>query len=250
MSALLVAAIVFVVLFACAILGTYLRERMPEQHLNDDSKHLIEISLGVIGTVAGLVLGLLVATSFGTFQSQRTAVITVAAKIALLDRGLAFYGPEAIPARQQLKTTTNRIITDTWSPTRTSLLEPASNGGGPRLYELIQGLNATTDTQKSIKGAAIGIAVDIAQQRWLMYAQQAAGVSPVLIGILAFWFAITFIAFGLMAVRNPTTITALFLCSLAISGAVYLVEQLSSPFSGAITVSAAPLQVVYQQLGR
>ncbi len=250
MSALLTAAIVFVVLFSCAILGTFLRERMPAQHLQDDSKHLIEISLGVIGTVAGLVLGLLVATSFGTFQSQRAAVITIAAKIALLDRGLAYYGPDAVPARQQLKATTGRILTDTWSSAHNSALDPASSGTGARLYEMIQGLNPKSNLQKSIQGTALGIAVDIAQQRWLMYAQQAAGVSPGLIFILGFWFAITFLAFGLMAVRNGTTITALVLCALAIAGAVYLIEQLSTPFSGAITVSDAPLRSVYAQLGR
>ncbi|MBV8637200.1 MAG: hypothetical protein JO322_03890 [Candidatus Eremiobacteraeota bacterium] len=250
MSALLVAAIVFVALLGCAILGTYLRERLPPQHLNDDSKHLIEISLGVIGTVAGLVLGLLVATSFGTFQSQRAAVITISAKIALLDRGLAYYGPAAVPVRQQLKTTTRRILEDTWSSGSGSALDPASSGGGAQLYGSIQELDASSDTQKSIKGTALGIVVDIAQQRWLMYAQQAAGVSPPLIIILAFWFAITFLAFGLMTVRNPTTITALVLCALAIAGAVYLIEQLSTPFSGAITVSDAPLRAVYAQLGR
>ena len=250
MSAPLVAAVVFAVLFACAMLGTVLRERLPSHYLSDDSKHLIEISLGVIGTVAGLVLGLLVATSFGTFQSQRTAVITLAAKIALLDRGLAYYGPDAAVARTQLKTTTARILADTWNPARDSMLDPASNAVGARLYGDIQNLDAKTDPQKSIKGAAIGIAVDIGQQRWLMYAQQAAGVSPVLIGILTFWFAITFIAFGLMAARNATTITALLLCALAIAGAVYLVEQLSTPFSGAITVSDAPLRAVFGQLGR
>lgn len=250
MSAPLVAAIVFVVLLSCAILGTFLREWMPAHNLSDESKHLIEISLGVIGTVAGLVLGLLVGTSFGTFQSQRTAVITVAAKIALLDRGLAYYGPGASDARVLLKTTTKRILDETWSTGQSSLLDPSANTAGAQLYGEIQGLDAKTDPQKSIKGAAIGIAVDIAQQRWLMYAQQAAGVSPVLIGVLTFWFAITFIAFGLMTARNATTITALVLCALAIAGAVYLVEQLSTPFSGAITVSDAPLRAVYNQLGR
>jgi len=244
------ATIAFVIFFGCAIFGTYLKDLVPEQHLQDDSKHLIEISLGVIGTVAGLVLGLLVATSFGTFQAQRNAVITMAAKIALLDRGLAYYGPEAAPARQELKMTTARIIRDTWSTGQTSALDPTAAGGGARLYGFVQSLNAATDTQKSIKGTALGLVVDVAQQRWLMYAQQAAGVSVALIGLLTFWFAITFLAFGLMTVRNPTTITALALCALAIAGALYLIEQLSTPFSGAITVSDAPLRIVYSHLAQ
>lgn len=83
-----------------------------------------------------------------------------------------------------------------------------------------------------------------------MYAQQAATLSPVLIGILTFWFGITFLAFGLMSTRNPTTITAMLLGAFAIGGAVYLIEQLSSPFSGAIQVTDAPLRAVYNQLDR
>lgn len=244
------AAIIFVVLFASAILGTFIRERLPAHHLADDSRHLIEVSLGVIGTIAGLVLGLLVATSFGTFQAQRTAVIQMAAEIALIDRGLAIYGPQAQPAREQLKAVTAHMLSDIW-PTnpRGESLNPSS-AGGARFYETIQELDAKTDIQKTIKGQVLGAAVDVAQQRWLMYAQQAASISPALIGVLVFWFAITFLAFGLMAVRNGTTITALVLCSFAVAGAVYLILQLSSPFYGEIKVPDAPLRQVYTLLGR
>jgi hypothetical protein len=250
MSALLVAAIVFVILFLSAIAGTFIRERLPAQHLSDDSRHMIEVSVGVIGTLSGIVLGLLVATSFGTFQTQRSTLIGLSAKIALLDRGLAIYGPEAIPARTELKTLTARMLNDMWgSHGEAGNLDPTT-AGASRLYEQIQRLDPKTDMQKSVKGQILGVTVDIAQQRWLMYAQQAASLSPVLIGILTFWFAITFLAFGLMSTRNATTITALLLGAFAIAGAVYLIEQLATPFTGAIQISDAPLRAVYGLLGR
>lgn len=250
MSALLVAAIVFIILFVSALAGTFIRERVPEQHLSDDSRHMIEVSLGVIGTLSGIVLGLLVATSFGTFQAQRSALISVSAKIALLDRGLAFYGPQALPARVELKRLTASMLSDMWgSGGAKGSLDPTT-AGATRLYEVIEGLNATTDLQKTLKGQLIGITVDIAQARWLMYAQQEASLSPILVGILTFWFAITFLAFGLMASRNATTVTALILGAFAIGGAVYLIEQLSTPFTGAIQVSDAPLRAVSTHLVR
>ena len=252
MSALLVAAVVGLILFASALAGTYIRERLPAQHLADESRHMIEVSLGVIGTLSGIVLGLLVATSFGSFQTQRSSLIAVSAKVALLDRGLALYGPQAQPARNELKNLTAQMLSTIWgSNGRTRSLDPTSAGAGaPRLYAMITNLDPKTDTQKALEGQALGILVDIAQQRWLMYAQQEASLSPILIGILTFWFAITFLAFGLMSTRNATTITALLLGAFAIAGAVYLIEQLSTPFSGAIQISDAPLRAVYAQLDR
>lgn len=249
MSALLVAAIVFVVLFVSAIVGTIVRGRLSEQHLSDDSRHMIEVCLGVIGTLSGIVLGLLVATSFGTFQTQRSALIALSAKIALLDRGLAVYGPPALPARNELKHLTAQMLNDIWGANgQPGTLDP-TKAGAVRIYELIEQLNPKTDLQKSVKGQILGVAVDIAQQRWLMYAQQEASLSPILIGILTFWFAITFLAFGLLSTRNGTTITALLLGAVAIAGAVYLIEQLATPFSGAIEISDAPLRAVYMHLG-
>ena len=54
-----------------------------------------EASHGSGGTMAALILGLLVSSAKDTYDTKRTEVIQMAAKIAFLDRVLAAYGAEA-----------------------------------------------------------------------------------------------------------------------------------------------------------
>ena len=58
--------------------------------------------------MAALVLGLLVASAKGTYDAQNNELITVGAKIVMLDRGLALYGPEAKDSRDLLRRTVCR----------------------------------------------------------------------------------------------------------------------------------------------
>jgi len=55
--------------------------------------------------------------------------------------------------------------------------------------------------------------------------------------LLIFWLSVVFASFGLFAPVNPTVIVVLFLCSLAVSGGIYLIEELDKPLSGFIHVS-------------
>jgi uncharacterized membrane protein len=54
--------------------------------------------------------------------------------------------------------------------------------------------------------------------------------------LLIFWLAIVFASFGLFAPTNATTIVALFLCTVAVSGGIYLIEELDNPVSGLIQI--------------
>jgi predicted outer membrane lipoprotein len=95
MNPLAISIGVFACLFGSALIGMRLRSVIPEHFLSDDSKHVLEASLGIIGTMAGLVLGLLVASAFGTYNAQRNELIDLSSKAVLLDRVLAHYGPAA-----------------------------------------------------------------------------------------------------------------------------------------------------------
>ena len=87
-----------VIVFACvsggAFLGMFLRNRLPEQHLSGATKDVVRLGSGLIGTIAALVLGLLIASANSTFQTQSTQVQQLTADIILLDSTLAQYGPE------------------------------------------------------------------------------------------------------------------------------------------------------------
>src|ERR1700758_2279328 len=102
MSALAISLIVFLCVFGGAMLGMLLRRYLPEHHQSADSQRIVNLGAGIIGTMAALVLGLLVASAKGNYDTQNNEVLDATAKIALLDRVLAQYGSESKTTREQL----------------------------------------------------------------------------------------------------------------------------------------------------
>ena len=70
----------------------------PQEHLTADSRDTIKLAMGLVAKMAALVLGLLVSSAKGSYDTERSEVIQMAAKVAFLDRVLAIYGPEAAEA--------------------------------------------------------------------------------------------------------------------------------------------------------
>ena len=100
-----IALLVFACVFGGALLGMFLRGVMPEHHLSEDSKEFIKLGMGLIATMAALVLGLVIATAKSAYDTQEAAVKHTAAKILLLDHMLAHYGPETQETRELLRRT-------------------------------------------------------------------------------------------------------------------------------------------------
>jgi len=59
---------------------------------------------------------------------------------------------------------------------------------------------------------------------------------------MVFWLAIIFTSFGPFAPYNATVVVTLFLCALSVSGAIFLILELYSPFAGLMQISDAPLR--------
>jgi hypothetical protein len=72
-----------------------LRGFIPGNHLDPDTRDLIKLGVGLIGTVSALVLGLLVASTKGSYDTKKSELTQMAGKAILLDRVLAHYGAEA-----------------------------------------------------------------------------------------------------------------------------------------------------------
>jgi len=250
MSAIIISIIAFACFFGGGLAGMWLRGKVPEHHLADDSRHLLETGLGIIGTVGGLVLGLLVGSAFGSYNTQKAAVVQMAANVVVLDRVLAHYGPQAKADRAMLRAAVARTINDVWPSSGSHpMLDPAQSHN-EILYDKIEELNPVTDEQKTVKGQAIGMVMTLLQQRWLMYEQLSTGISPVLLGVLIFWFTVTFIGLGIFTRPNPTVIVALFLAATALSGALYILQEMYTPFEGPMQLSSTPLYAALANMGR
>jgi hypothetical protein len=250
MNSMFISAIVFVCIFGAAMLGMYMPNVLPEHHLSDRSKDVVKLGMGLVATLSALVLSLLISSAKNSFDAQSTELTQSSAKVVLLDRILAHYGPETEKARDVLRTAVVNSLDRIWSKKRlaTTKLEPPSRGN-EQLLVLIQGLAPRDDTQRALKSQALNIAFTVGETRWLQYAQMNDSVPVPILMILVGWLAALFFSFGLFAPRNGTVIASLFVAALSVSGAIFLMVDLYSPYGGLIEVSSAPLRAALSQLG-
>jgi hypothetical protein len=80
--------------------GSWLRHRLPEHHLTDQATGIIKSGVGLISTLAALILGLLISTAKISYDSTATQVNQITSDLVLLDQLLATYGPAAHEARE------------------------------------------------------------------------------------------------------------------------------------------------------
>jgi hypothetical protein len=126
----------------------------------------------------------------------------------------------------------------------------APQGGVATFYASVQGLSPQTDSQRFIQGQVLQLLVTIGQTRALMFQQNTAPISWAFLVVLIFWVGVLFAGFGLLAVRNATAITALLVGALSVAGAVFLVLELSQPYTGLLQISSAGLENALAVLGR
>ncbi len=94
MSPLAISGIVFAIIFAGALFGIFLRTRLPDHHLSAESKDVVKMTMGILGTMTALVLSLLIASAKNSYDTQRNGISQLAANILVLDRTLALYGKD------------------------------------------------------------------------------------------------------------------------------------------------------------
>ena len=92
MKPLLISTAVLAVLYLGSQLGVVLRDLLPSHHHDADSRELRKVGTGLIGTMAALVLGLLVASAKSAYDNQKADLTHLSADIGLLDRTLDHYG--------------------------------------------------------------------------------------------------------------------------------------------------------------
>jgi len=228
----------------------FIRNVIPERHLSTESKDIVKLSIGLIGTMTALVIGLLTASAKGTYDAQKGEFVRMSADIILLDRVLAHYGPETKDARDLLRSLVASQLDrmETEKDSRSMPLKPTIRT--EVLYDKIQKLSPQNEEQRDLRAQALGIGVNIARTRWSLFAQRGESSIPMpFLAVLVLWLAIILGSFGLFAPRNTTVLAALFICALSVSGAIFLILELDRPFEGLVHFSSAPLRDALTILG-
>jgi type II secretory pathway pseudopilin PulG len=250
MNSVTVSLTIFACVFGGALLGLLLHATLPEHHLSKETQDIVKLGMGLVGTMAALVLGLLVASAKGSYDAQSAEVTQLSANIALLDRALALYGLETKEIRTILRGAVSRALDQMWSKDASASRSAPLSAGGEILYEKIHALSPQNDAQRSLKSQASSIAVDVAKTRWLMYEQAMTSVSTPLLIVLVLWLSAIFVSFRLFAPFNATVVSSLFVAALSVSCAIFLILEMYTPYTGVVQISSEPLRAALAQLGQ
>jgi hypothetical protein len=246
------AAIVTVCSFGTGIAGMLLHTRLPAHHVDEGSKDVIKLIMGLIATMAALVLSLLIASASTSYQAQESELQSLSANIVLLDHTLAFYGPEAKLARERLHDAVADVHDNIWPPNgagRSDLDPRATQRAAGALARELQNLQPATDAQRSLLSQAIQVGQGIGLTRLLMYEQHGSSISWPFLTVMVFWICTLFLGFGLFARFHATVTIALVIGALSVGGAIFLILELSQPYEGFMRVSDASLVDALAQIG-
>src|SRR5260221_2067693 len=257
MSPMTIAWIVFGVIFIGALLGVVLRARLPDHHVAEGSKDLVRLVMGLIATMAALVLGLLIASAKGSYDTQSGEVVHIAADIIQLDRILSLYGPETLQARAGFRATMERAIDRVFPHDGGKSANLALTGDKPGdknpsavLYALIANLQPETSVQRFAQTQALEIRAELSRTRALLYEQAGSSIPWPFLVVLVFWLVILFMGFGLFAPINATVLATLLVGALSVAGAIFLILELDRPFEGLMRLSSTPLREALALIGQ
>jgi hypothetical protein len=245
MNDLWISLVVFAVIFGGALVGVLIRPLLSEEHLHTDSKDVVKMATGLIGTLAALVLGLLIASAKSSFDQKTSQVRQMTATIILLDDLLAQYGPEAASVRNLLRQSIPPLANRIWHEDEIPPGKPVrfeSSSQSLAFENQLERLTPNNDAQRSLQSRAIQTFTEGAQIRLQLFTHTGGSIPVPFLIILVFWLGAIFVSFTLFARTNLVVMAALLVCALSFAGAIFLVLELDNPFTGLMGISSATLR--------
>jgi hypothetical protein len=239
--------------FSASLVAIYIRSRLPQHHVEGDSRELIKLVMGLIATITALVLGLQISSSHSAYEAQETELEQLGVHLYQVDRILEHFGPDAVETRELLRQIVAADIERTWSgngvgASRFALLSIQTES--ERLFDAIANLAPKSDLQRFGQSRALQLLGNIGETRRLMVEQAQNAVSMPFLIVLVSWLTILFFSFGLFARFNATVVSALFVGAASVAGAVFLILAMSQPYGGWMRISDAPLRDALTQISR
>jgi hypothetical protein len=252
LAPIIVCLIAFAIILGGAFVGAFLRNALPGHHLADDAKDIVRLGAGLVGTIAALVLGLLIASAKTSYETQSNQVQHLTAEFVLLDQLLAQYGPDARPIRGLLRQAIGPMVERLWGESGLATAKDApfaATAVAEDAFARIEELAPQTDAQRSLKARAIQVSTDLAQTRLALFVRASRSIPMPFLSVLVFWLAIIFASFSLFSRLNPTLIAALVVFALSASAALFLILEMSEPFAGLMQIPSTPLRNALAPLG-
>jgi hypothetical protein len=245
--------LIFFVVLGClgaaTILGLYLSATASKAHLDARSKEVIHGFMGVIAHLIAVVLGLLIFSAKTSFDTKDSEFKHASAKVVLLDRVLAHYGPKAQQARDALRSTVEKKLV---------VLDTGGKFGAEKrqrtfvsvedVQDRIRALAPESEAERWLKERALALSGDIAQARWFLLDELDSTIPRPFVVIMVFWLMLIFFSYGLFTPRNATVLAVLAMCAVSLASSVYLVLEMDNSLEGPISISTEPLHQALDEL--
>src|SRR5262249_40347511 len=150
--------------------------------------------------------------------TQRAGLAQLSGNVIFLDRTLAHYGPETKEIREMLRAGVAETLQRGWPSENPGSGHTEARSGTEGRYEAIpekiQELTPKNDTQRALQAQALKTASDIAQARWLLFAQKGRSIPTTFLVVLVAWLTLILASFGLVAPPKPAVVVTLLICAL------------------------------------
>src|SRR3984893_12678329 len=242
MTSMTASLISFGCIFGGSLTGIALRSVLPQRYFTDEDKDVLRLGLGLITTLSALVLGLLISTAKSSYDAKRNQLTQIATDVILLDRSLYLYGEETSGARRALRDQVASLVAEIqslWSASSKPQL--SSQADLNDFYKIVRRLSPRDDSQRSLMTEVLRISLEVGQIRASELARESSSIPIPFLVVLVFWLAALFTGFGLFAPRNLLAVTALCVCALPVSTAVFLILDMDHPLAGFMKISVEPL---------
>ena len=243
---LLHALIALPLLFGSFVGGALVQRRLPETHRGPATHAMVRVVMDMLVTFAAIVLGLLITSAKASFDATGDEVRTYAIDIITLDHTLARYGPDASAMRPLLAQYTRDVLSRTG---------PDLGVAAVRHYGLLRrieagmlSLPAGTDLQRHIQDEALGQLTHLQRERHRLSDEAKGETNLTFYAMLTIWLMVVYGCFGLITERTWLGDLIVGLSVMAIVLAVFVILDMSTPFSGLVVVSEQPLQEALQTI--
>ena len=249
MSVPAMSALVFVLVFGGALAGMAVRRVKPDERFVPEAKDSIRLAIGLVVTMTGLVLGMLVSSGKTFYDSEKSQVAEMSSEVIFISDLLRAYGPETVQLRVEAHDSVEEIVDRIWPKDSAQSFQLKPTTKGAEFYEQVELLVPRNAEQAAVKAQLLAAILNLRKTYWFLYLQseQTSITVPVLWAV-TLWLVVIFFSFGIFAPRIPNVFLTFGICAMAVSIAIFIILSMNSPFTGAFRISPAAVHDVLGQI--
>ncbi len=238
---LLRAVLIFALLVGASLGTLFLHEKMPERHRQDDTLRIVRLLASNFVVMSALVLGLLMTSAKTSFEEVNRSVHGFATELLLFDHTLRALGPEATPTRRLLADYVQRALDRTWGDGPVVVEDRGAETILEQIGTALRLVRPAEGTRLDDWREAMHAYQGVVRHRWQLVEEAEASVPRSLLRIVTAWLILIFASFGYRAPRNAVVIVSFVVGAFLLSAAMYMIFDLSLPFTGMVRISPEPL---------